>query len=170
MATCAVCDTTILFGGKNVEGHRVCNDKCLARKREELSILNSVSDDDARARADLIRHSPCPRCGTNARPIDVQLSYETTAALFVYWARTRKLVACKSCGNGMRWKSVLVTLCLGLWSPHGFIRVPMFIARNLIAMFHDEKLGPPSELLLLEARLQILRERDQRPALAARTG
>src|SRR5438445_12069045 len=85
MASCAAGGTTILFGGKEIEGHRVCNDKCLAVKREELSILNSVSDEEARARADSI------------------------------------------------------------------------VGRNIFAMFGDDKIGPPSDLLLFEARMQILR-------------
>jgi hypothetical protein len=170
MASCAACGTVILFGGKQIEGHRVCNDKCLAVKREELSILNSVSDEEARARADSIRHSPCPRCGASSRLVDVQLSYETKAALVVHWTGSRMVLACKRCGNRMRWKSVLISLLLGWWSQYGIFRTPIIVGRNIFAMFGDDKIGPPSDLLLFEARMQILRERAQRPLPAARTG
>ena len=99
MASCAACGTTILFGGKEIEGHRVCNDKCLAVKRE-----------------------------------------------------------------------VLISLLLGWWSQYGIFRTPIIVGRNIFAMFGDDKIGPPSDLLLFEARMQILRERAQRPLPAARTG
>jgi hypothetical protein len=169
MATCGACGTTILFGGKKIEGQRVCSDKCLALKREALKILNAVSDDDARARADLIRHSPCPRCRTSSRLVDLQTSYETKAALVVHWTGARTILACKQCGNRMRLKSMFTSLLFGWWSPHGIFRTPIVVARNIFAMFGDEKIGPPSEAMLSLARRQILRERE--PALpAARTG
>jgi hypothetical protein len=172
MATCAACGTTILFGGKTIEGHRVCNDKCFAVKRDELSILNSVSDDEARARAEHIRHSPCPRCGTSSRLVDVQMAYVTKAALVVHWTGAQAILACRACGNRMRWKAVLTSLLLGWWSQHGIFRTPIIVARNIFAMFGDDKIGPPSQDLLFEARRQILheRERAERKLPAARTG
>ncbi|HWE24248.1 MAG TPA: hypothetical protein VG496_09940 [Myxococcales bacterium] len=159
MATCAACGTVILFGGKQIDEHRVCNDKCLARKRDELLLLNTVSDDDALERAELIHHSPCPRCGTTSRVVDVQVAYVTKAALVVHWTAAPAVLACHPCGNRLRWKSMLTCLLLGWWSQAGLFRTPIFVARNILAMFEGD--GRPSERLLFEARMQIIRERQR---------
>ena len=61
MATCAICSTTILFGGVTDGDLRFCSDKCHAAGLVH-SVAEQVPDEVIEAHTLQLFHGLCPKC------------------------------------------------------------------------------------------------------------
>ena len=162
MATCAVCGTTILFGGQEVEGRRACNANCAAALRADVA-RQQIPEGAAQDRAQQIRTGACPKCGGVGQPIDVQLAHRCLSYLIATRRSSHRVVACHPCGNKLRIRESLMSLVAGWWGfPWGFLFTPLQIGRNLSAMLATPSTGPSPELVEV-ARQTLLQEQGLLP-------
>ena len=114
MATCAACGTTILFGGSEVQGRRVCNARCAAAMNETLA-KETIPEAVALERAQAIRTGTCPKCNGVGQPIEIQHAHRCISYLVATSRSSRMLLACHSCGNKLRIRESLLSLVAGWW-------------------------------------------------------
>ena len=157
MATCAACGTTILFGGSEVQGRRVCNARCAAAMNESLA-KETIPEAVALERAQAIRTGTCPKCNGVGQTIEIQHAHRCISYLVATSRSSRMLLACHSCGNKLRIRESLLSLVAGWWGfPWGFIFTPVQIGRNISKMFAAPGVGPSPELVSA-ARAILARE------------
>ncbi len=156
MASCAQCQTHILFGGYREAGLRFCSRKC-AEKGQLLSLARSVPEDLLEAQAESIHLSDCPFCNRSG-PLDLQRSYRIWSAVFVSSVTTQVQISCRACGNRRRLADALFCLFLGWWSvPEGILLTPVQIVCNLweICASARRDQSRPSEQLKGQIRLDL---------------
>ncbi len=154
MSTCAVCGSTILFGGKRMDEYRFCNDTCLAKGRH-LAVASQVPDDLVAQLAAKLHAGPCPKC-QGAGPIDVHKAHSVWSALVLTSWKTQPYVVCKRCGTRAQLLALLSSTLFGWWGvPWGLLVTPMQIVRNVAALRRSPDPLRPSEDLLRLARLHL---------------
>jgi hypothetical protein len=159
MASCAVCKTTVLFGGVTQSGARYCSAKC-AGKGALAGAISTIPRSDIEARAQEIRSGQCPKCGSMGSSVDVQLAYRALSLVFVTRWSTHQLVACRGCGNKLRAREMAVSLLVGWWGfPWGLLATPIQVGRNVVGMFNDPASTGPTPQLLAIAGATLARER-----------
>ncbi len=167
MATCAACGTTILFGGSEVQGRRVCNAKCAAAMNEALA-KETVPEAAALERAQAIRTGSCPKCNSAGLPppadrdparAPLHLLSRRHQPLFAHAPRLPFVwqQAADFASRSSRWSPV------GGDFPGASSSRPVPIGRNISGMFAAPSVGPSPELVSA-ARAIIAREQGKLPA------
>ncbi len=151
MASCAYCNSTILFGGRRQGELRFCNAKC-----EQKGVLAVVASQLPAAEVQRyvrqVHGGTCPNC-SGPGPVDVHTSYRVWSAVFVTSWASRPAVSCRLCGTKKRLGDTLFSLVLGWWGlPWGVLVTPMQLGRNLYAFAR-----PPDPLVPSPALEKILR-------------
>ncbi|WP_386069376.1 hypothetical protein ACFJIW_04385 [Tahibacter sp. UC22_41] len=152
MATCAACDSTILFGGSRVGERRFCNDTC-AQSAALLSLAQRLSEADIAQFTRQLHRGPCPRC-RGPGPVDVHRSHQIWSALLVTQWRSLIQVSCRRCGIKAQARDLAMSAVVGWWGfPWGLLVTPVQIGRNLIGMLRSPDPTRPSTQLTHHARL-----------------
>jgi hypothetical protein len=113
MASCAVCGTTILFGGKSHSGMRFCSDVCAANG-QVLAVANTIPDAEVIMLASKIHGGKCPKC-SGPGPVEVHSAYEAMSFVLMTQWKTVQQISCRSCGIKKQALSSLKTVLLGWW-------------------------------------------------------
>lgn len=154
MATCAYCNTTILFGGKRQDGMRFCNAKC-AEGGRLLSIGSQLPSADVLHFVRQVHQGNCPRCSGEG-PVDVYKSYRVWSALFLTSWSIRPTVCCRSCGTKKTLLDTLYSTALGWWGvPWGVVMTPVQIVRNIKALIQRPNPKVPTAELERMVRLHM---------------
>lgn len=154
MASCAYCNTTILFGGKRRGDLRFCNAEC-----EQRGVLASVANQVPQQVVDRylaqVHRGNCPICNGNG-PIDVHTSYRAWSALVLTSWSSRPSVCCQSCGKKRKIVDAIFSVLLGWWGlPWGLLITPLQVGRNIIGFFRSPDPATPSPALEKILRLQL---------------
>lgn len=157
MTPCASCGSTIVLGGKVVDGLRYCNARC-AGHGWAVREAQRVPIDEARQLAEQIHHGRCPRCNA-ASPVDVHTSYRVWSALVLTRWRSLSHVSCRKCGYKDVGKSMLSSLLLGWWALPGILVTPLQLVRNLGALLQPGNAREPSARLVQHARMILAAQR-----------
>jgi len=166
VATCAACNQTILFGGKEHGGRRFCGDKCV-EAGAVLSVADNLPESAVAPRVWEIHNGRCPKC-SGPGPVDVHHSYRVWSGLIITSYSTRQNVCCQGCANRARMKDAAFSLLFGWWGfPWGLIWTPIQLFRNVAAMVRSERSTTPSPELTHLVRLTMAAAAQQRPAAAA---
>jgi hypothetical protein len=154
MASCAYCNTTILFGGKRSGELRFCNEKCLQKGSLSL-VANQLSPADVASYVGRVHRGSCPQCN-GPGPVDVHTSYRVWSALVLTQWASRPLVGCKPCGTKQKLGDTAFSLFLGWWGfPWGILMTPVQLGRNMFALFKAPDPTSPSQALEKILRLQL---------------
>jgi hypothetical protein len=154
MASCAYCNTTILFGGKKQGDLRFCNGEC-----QQRGILASVASQIPKQEVDgyvaKVHRGTCPSC-SGTGPIDVHTSYRVYSALIYTSWSSRPAVCCKSCGTKRKLGDTAFSVFLGWWGfPWGLLVTPLQIGRNVVGFFRTPDPSTPSPALEKMLRLNL---------------
>jgi len=154
MASCAYCNTTILFGGRRRGELRFCNDKC-----QQQGALASVADQlpaaDVAAFIRRVHQGNCPEC-SGPGPVDVHISYRVWSALLLTSWSSHPIVSCRSCGTKRKLGNTAFSLFFGWWGiPWGILMTPIQLARNIFSIIRPNDASVPSAALEKILRLQI---------------
>jgi hypothetical protein len=166
MASCAYCNTTILFGGKRNGDLRFCNEKC--EQRGSLSLVaNRLSSTDVASYIGRVHQGRCPEC-SGPGPVDVHTSYRVWSALVLTQWSSRPLVGCKPCGTKQKLGDTAFSLFLGWWGfPWGILITPVQLGRNVFALLKAPDPTSPSptleKILRLQLAAQIMERQRQAP-------
>jgi hypothetical protein len=167
MASCAYCDSFILFGGKTDSTGYYCSERC--QKAGILLALGAqVPRQELERLANEVHHANCPRCGSLG-PVDVHKAHQVWSAIFLTSWSSKPELSCKSCATRRQLSAILFSGLFGWWGlPWGLVMTPVQIARNLAAMAGGPKPGEPSALLQKFVRLQAGARLAQTPARSSR--
>lgn len=157
MATCSTCNLTILFGGIRESGLRFCSKKCL-QKSPLLRATRSFSEQEVKARVDLVHQGACPNCQRSG-PVDVHTSHSVMSFVVLTRWKSAPQVTCLSCGKRAKIKATISSLLLGWWGfPFGLIITPIQISRNLWGLVRNPRDSRPSPELESLVRLNLAME------------
>lgn len=146
MASCAYCNTRILFGGKRDGELRYCNEKCQHQGRLSEA-ANQLSPADVKAHIFRVHRGNCPKCD-GPGPVDVHTSYRVYSVVMMTSWSSRPLVACARCGTKQKIGDTVFSLFLGWWGlPWGILMTPVQLTRNLIAFGKTPDPETPSPAL-----------------------
>jgi len=154
MATCASCNSTILFGGKRNGNYRFCSDKCM-----QQGILLVVGDEIPQGAVNAyvwrVHQGLCPLCYKNS-PVDVHVSYRIySVILFSSWS-SRPVLCCRTCGAKRKIYDAFFSLILGWWGvPWGILITPIQVIRNIFGLFFQPDHRLPSKNLEKILRLDM---------------
>ena len=138
MSACVQCGKSILFGGKQLDGHRYCSAACARTHPLHLAAAR-VPPDILQRHVDAWRHSACPRCRRQDGPIDLHEHHRVHSLLLMTQWNTRRNLCCRRCGRREQLLSTLYCATLGWWGfPWGLLVTPMQITRNLVGLFRSE--------------------------------
>ena len=155
MAACAYCKSTVLFGGRKLEGLIFCNDTCLSNG-QVLLVSKEIPDNMVAAHARRVHDSACPVCNENRGPVEVHTAYKVTSFLIITSWSSRPCISCTSCGRKHQFGAVLHSLLLGWWGfPWGLLMTPVQIVRNVSGMLRGGHTAEPSERLQHMIRLGL---------------
>lgn len=154
MASCAYCDTTILFGGKRHGDLRFCNDKCLAAGAVAQTAAALPAADVALHVAKVHRGN-CPQCDGQG-PVDVHTSHRVWSALVMTQWSSRPLICCQRCGTKRKLGDAAFSLVLGWWGfPWGLIMTPVQVVKNVAGAFGGPNPDQPSAQLEKQLRMRL---------------
>jgi len=146
MASCAQCNSFILFGGKSVEGRRYCNAKC-AQRGEVARLVGTIPAEVLEREVRKVHGGLCPKCGGTG-PIDVHTSYRALSAIVITRWSSHPIVACKRCGAMAQLRDLGVSLLFGWWGfPWGLFVTPMQIGKNIRGMVRKADPVQPTQAL-----------------------
>lgn len=111
MASCAYCNTRILFGGKRDGDRRYCNEKCLHQGLLS-DAASQLSPADVQAHIFRVHKGNCPKCD-GPGPVDVHTSYRVYSVVMMTSWSSRPLVACARCGTKQKIGDTVFSLFLG---------------------------------------------------------
>ncbi|MBX3414822.1 MAG: hypothetical protein KF708_19205 [Pirellulales bacterium] len=154
MARCAVCGTTILFGGVTEGELRFCGNEC-HQGGYLLAIADRVPRDVMAEQVAQVHQGDCPRCG-GPGPVDVHTSHSVWSALVMTQWKSTPEVCCRACGIKSKLVGTLSSGVLGWWGfPWGVIFTPIQILRNVSGLFSAPDPTVPSAELEKMVRLQL---------------
>ena len=160
MASCAYCDTTILFGGRRQGNLRFCNAQCEQRGAVAQAANQLPAEEVARYLGEVHRGN-CPRC-KGAGPVDVHTSYRVWSALLMTSWSSRPIVSCQPCGTKRKLGDAVFSVLLGWWGfPWGIVMTPVQVGRNLFGLTQRPHPTVPSASLEKMVRLQLANHRRQ---------
>lgn len=146
MASCAYCDSFILFGGVKDAELRYCSAKCAA-KGQVLRVARSLPAELVEKQVRAVHAGNCPQCG-GPGPVDVHTSHRAMSALVVTQWSSHPLVSCVKCGTRAQLRNSAITLALGWWGlPWGLIMTPVQIGKNVVGMIRKPDPRQPTETL-----------------------
>lgn len=108
-----------------------------------------------KAQVQAIHQGRCPRCG-GCGPVDVHMSYWIwSAILLTHWG-TSQNICCRKCARNKQIIATLLCSILGWWGfPWGFLRTPIQIFLNLVAIFKGPDPSQPSRNLYFIVHKQL---------------
>lgn len=154
MASCAHCNSTILFGGTSVGTQRFCNDTCAAYS-QVITRAAQIPESQVLQAAYRAYGGPCPKCqGTG--PIDVFTSHTIWSALYITSWKSQPQMSCRACAVKSQSLALVSSLVLGWWGfPWGLIMTPVQVIRNIRGLFKSPSSTGPSSDLLSAVRLDL---------------
>lgn len=162
MASCAYCNTTILFGGKKRGDLRFCNDKC-EQNGELIAFANQLPQAEVDRYVRTVHAGDCPSCGGEG-PVDVHTSYRVYSAVLMTSWSSRPAVSCKRCATRRKLGDAAFSAALGWWGlPWGLIMTPVQIGRNLVGLARSPDPSHPSDALSHRLRVELAARQLQRP-------
>jgi hypothetical protein len=154
MASCAYCNSMILFGGRKQGDLRFCDAKCEQRGVLAL-VANQLPADAVAKHLGEVHGGSCPKCGGDG-PVDVHTSYKVWSALVMTQWSSNPSVCCRSCGTKQRIVDTLSSALLGWWGfPWGILMTPVQVGRNVVGFFGGPDPAEPSAALEKIVRLQL---------------
>jgi hypothetical protein len=154
MASCAYCNTTIIFGGTRSGDLRFCNDTC-AQRGALASIADQLPQADVADFIGRVHQGNCPEC-SGPGPVDVHTSYRVWSALVLTQWSSRPLVSCKSCGTKQKLGDTAFSLFLGWWGfPWGILMTPVQLGKNIFALMKAPDPSSPSPALEKILRIHL---------------
>ena len=155
MASCAYCNSTILFGGSKAGNLKFCNNECLS-KGQLVLLAQSVPENVVAAHARNVHSGPCPRCKDSRGPVEVHTAYKVTSFLIMTSWSSSPRISCNSCGRKHQLGGLLHSLLLGWWGfPWGLLMTPVQIGRNIVGMVRGANTAEPSPQLQHMIRMGI---------------
>lgn len=157
MARCDACGSTILFGGRRVDGYRFCNQLC---ECQGMALFEGVqvSDEAVAEFAAQLHQGPCPLCGGEG-PVDVHTSHWIWSALVLTSFKSTPEVCCQGCGTKSKLKGAASSFVLGWWGmPFGLLITPVQVVKNLAGLASAPDPLRPSEELLRLSRFEMVRQ------------
>jgi hypothetical protein len=152
MARCDNCGSTILFGGRQENGLRYCNDRC-ARSGALVAISQQIPVGVVEQQVWAVHQGRCPQCG-GPGPADVHVSHRVWSALLLTSWNSRPRISCRACGVKGQLGAAAFSLLLGWWGlPWGLIMTPVQVGRNLAAMARPPDPTKPSGQLERTVRM-----------------
>lgn len=147
MAKCAYCGTTVIFGGKKLDGLTFCDQKCQSNG-EVLLVARQLPDDLVVDETRRIHAGPCPVCKQQRGAVDVHTSYKVHSVLiYTSWSSTPR-ISCRPCGLKGQAGALSYSIFLGWWGlPWGLVMTPVQVVRNIHGMVSSKETGTPSEQL-----------------------
>jgi len=160
MATCAACNSFILFGGDKAENLRFCNAKC-REQGEVLIAAQNIADAVVAAAACEVHNGACPTCGRNER-VELHKSYEIASFLLYTRYKTNTHLCCLGCARKQQVTDLLASAALGWWGvPWGVLLTPVQLLRNLFALLLPPANAAPSGEMLDAVRLILARQQKE---------
>jgi len=154
MARCAVCGTTILFGGVIDNDRRFCNETCHQRGYL-FAVADRVPQDLIATQVAEVHQGNCPRCG-GPGPVDVHTSHSVWSVLVLTQWKSKPEVCCRACGIKSKLFGTLSSGIFGWWGfPWGLIFTPVQIVRNIGGIFSPPDPTTPSPELENMVRLHL---------------
>jgi hypothetical protein len=146
MASCANCNTFIVFGGKRSNNQVFCSGRCL-QAGLAADAASLIDPDVLRQEVEAVFRGPCPKCSKQNGPVDIRKSHEVFSALvFTRWS-TKVMVGCKSCGTKKQVGAMLFSGFAGWWGfPWGLVMTPIQVVRNATEIFSKNSNSPSPEL------------------------
>jgi hypothetical protein len=155
MASCATCNTTILFGGVRDGARRYCNQSCY-QKDEFVRFAAKIPAATVLQTADQVYRGRCPSCqGTG--PVEYHVSHRVWSLLVVTQWVDRPTVCCRRCANRRKLADALFCAVAGWWGfPWGLVLTPVRIVKNLAGLrWSDAVMSRPSNELLGHVRMTL---------------
>lgn len=154
MASCAYCNTSILFGGKKQGDLRFCNAQC-----QQRGVLANVAQQIPAATVQYhvaqVHRGNCPRCQGEG-PVDVHTSHRVWSALLMTSWSSRPVICCQRCGTRRKLGDMAFSALLGWWGlPWGVLITPLQVGKNLVGFFRSPDPFTPSPALEKMLRLQL---------------
>jgi hypothetical protein len=166
MATCAFCNSTILFGGASVGGRRFCNARC-AERGTLLTMADQIPEHLVQQQLWSVHQGRCPKC-TGPGPVDVHTSHRVVSMIVVTTWKSQPRVSCARCGHKAQAKDAAISLVAGWWGfPWGLIFTPIQISRNIAGMMKGPDPAKPSAQLEKMVRMSIAANAAAQPPAAA---
>lgn len=167
MASCATCNSTILFGGVRDGARRYCNETCHGRD-EFVRFAQTIPGATVQQAAEQVYRGRCPSC-QGSGPVEYHLSHRVWSLLVVTQWADRPAVCCRRCANRRRLADALFCAVLGWWGvPWGLVMTPVQLVKNLAGLrFSQPAMSRPSHDLLEHVRRALAAdaiERHQRMA------
>jgi len=154
MASCAYCNSTILFGGVTAGPHRFCNDNC-HQNGFLLSVSGQIPEDVVEGQLAMLHQNPCPKCQGRG-PVDVHTSHLVFSVLVMTRWSSKPQVCCRSCGVKSQVGYTFASLLFGWWGfPWGLIFTPVQVTKNLVGIFNPPNPLVPSPQLAKIVRLNV---------------
>lgn len=154
MASCAYCNTTILFGGRKQGDLRFCNAGC-ETKGVLVRVASQVPQDTVDRYLAQVHRGPCPRCDGQG-PVDVHTSHRVWSALFMTSWSSRPAISCRPCGVKRKVGDAAFSLLLGWWGfPWGLLVTPLQVGKNVFGAFRTPDPARPSATLEKLLRMQL---------------
>jgi hypothetical protein len=153
MATCAYCQSTVLFGGMKVGRLEFCNPECAAKGRA-LVLADAMPDDQVRDMVQSLHDGNCPLC-KGPGPVDVHTSCTVRSFIVMSISKTHRVLCCRRCGLKSQAKAALFSLVAGPWSPHGLFITPIQIIKNVLFALTPLSPAQPSEEMIAMVKTQV---------------
>lgn len=154
MAKCDYCGSTIIFGGKQNDGLRFCNDRCL-QGGALLAVSQQIPDNIVQQELWSVHQGRCPRCNGSG-PVDVHVSHRVWSAVVLTSWRSQPRVSCRPCGVKSQVGDAVFSLLFGWWGfPWGLVMTPVQIGRNVVGLTRGPDPTKPSAQLLRMIQLNI---------------
>lgn len=146
MASCATCNTTIVFGGKKLGEQRFCGDKCLQRAQIALAARQMITEEELRWAVHDKRNGSCPLC-RGIGPNDVFVAHRVWSAIRICRWVSEPKISCAPCAKSRHWKGIAFSGFLGWWSVPGLFLTPVQLYRNFRGLGKTEVPPVPSPQL-----------------------
>ncbi len=143
MASCAYCNSFILFGGVTDGDLRFCNAGC-HEKGLLAHVASRLPARDVKALLAEVHQGRCPKCEGKG-PIDVHVNHTVWSAIRITSWKSTPNVCCKSCGRKAQIGGIAFSFFLGWWGfPFGIVMTPVQICRNIGGIFGGPNPDEPS--------------------------
>lgn len=154
MASCAYCNSLILFGGTRAGDLRFCDAKCAEKGRLAFA-ANELPQAEVAKYLGQVHRGRCPECG-GAGPVDLHTSHRVWSAVFMTSWASRPVISCRPCGVKRQLGDGLFSLLFGWWGvPWGILMTPVQVAKNVVSLVRAPDPSRPSNGLEKAVRLRM---------------
>lgn len=154
MATCAYCNTFILFGGVQDGEYRFCNSTCQGHGFL-AAVASRVPPEWLQEELRAVHGGICPKC-QGSGPIDVHTSHTVWSMLVMTSWDSSPEVCCRSCGMKSKLGALVLSGLVGWWGfPWGLIMTPIQVGRNFVGLVSGPDPQRPSPELENIVRLSL---------------